>query len=169
MCRLDVSTKLYARCYQAKTGPKDRRERRDRRKRKRPKHRRERKIRAMRSDTPYTRWLRASRESAKDAEKARALMRKKDVGGFYRQVFRTMQKYIGVRFSMMPEGITEEIVDEKVGPAIKNAGVTEKIKSIFQECYLARYAPLELGEKDMKKTFEDLSAVIGSLNSITNL
>lgn len=124
----------------------------------------ERRIRLLRSDTPYTRWLRASRLSAENMEKAASLMRKKDVKGFYIQVFRTMQRYIGARFSVLPEGITEDIADQKIRPVIGDDEVAEEIKKIFRECHLVRYGMLEPGEKDMENTFSGMRSVLSVLN-----
>jgi len=129
----------------------------------------ERRLRKLRGDTPYTRWLRASRAAEKDVKKARALMKRKDNKRFYEQVFRAMQRYLGVRFSVLPEGITEELVEARVAAALGNDDLTGAIKGIFHQCYLARYSPFKEGGEEMVNTLDELDSVLERLNSIKEI
>ncbi|MDP8298577.1 MAG: BatD family protein [Candidatus Tantalella remota] len=118
------------------------------------------------NDTAYAGWIQASKEAAKDLTKARSLMRKGDPERFYDHVFRMTQRYLARRFCFAPGGITEEIVSSQIRLRIENGDIADAIESIFNDCYLSNYAPLEFEQSDMENTFRKVKKVITELNGI---
>jgi hypothetical protein len=122
-------------------------------------------ISLLETDTSYAGWLAASRRASKDMSEAKNLLRSNKGKEFYGHVFKMMQTYLGTRFSIPPEGITEQIVDDVIKYKMDNEDITEKIRGIFSDCYLGGYTQLEADKSDMKETFVKLKEVINYLNS----
>jgi len=119
----------------------------------------------IKTDEAYAGWLAASKEVRTDMLKARVLLRKGDPEEFFGHVFKTLQRYLGARFGISPEGISANIVEEVLHGKVEREDIPEKIKLIFMDCFKARYTPEGLSKVDMKKTFDRLKEVINYLNS----
>lgn len=105
----------------------------------------------LENNPQYAAMLRASKKAHKRIAKAEAFMKKGDVLAFYDAVFSVMQGYLGERALLPEEGITERIVDQI---SIKNLDedMPKKIKKIFADCYVAKYASADINEASMKDT-----------------
>jgi len=115
--------------------------------------------------SPYAARAGAIKAAAAGMAEARALMSRGRSEEFYGRVFRMMQEYLGMRFSIPTEGITEGIVDTVIAPRIESADITDRMRRVFHDSYLARYTTLDLDKNDMKKTFADVRQIITYLNS----
>ena len=122
-------------------------------------------ISLLEEDTAYAGWLAATRRAGSDMSKAKSLLRNNKGKEFYSHVFKMMQMYLGTRFSIPPEGITEQIVDDVIKHRIDREDIIEKIRGIFSDCYLGSYTQLEPDKSDMKETFGKLKEVVTYLNS----
>ncbi|MGB2650674.1 MAG: hypothetical protein WBD00_00510, partial [Candidatus Omnitrophota bacterium] len=122
-------------------------------------------ISLLEADTSYAGWLAASRRVSKDMSEAKNLLRSNKGKEFYSHVFKMMQTYLGTRFSIPPEGITEQIVDDVIKHKIDNEDIAEKIRGVFSDCYLGGYTQLKADKADMKETLVKLKEVISYLNS----
>ncbi|MBD3295868.1 MAG: hypothetical protein GF392_00685 [Candidatus Omnitrophica bacterium] len=91
--------------------------------------------------------------------------RKKDSDRFYETVFRLLQGYLGTRAGIAPGGITEQKAGVLLANRIKDPAVLDNIRKIYSECYLARYAKIYTGKKDMLVTFKALQQLIKKLDS----
>ncbi len=115
------------------------------------------------TDTRYARRLRAPGKAKKALQEASKLLGEGKTEAFFDAVFRTIREYLADRYHLPPGGITantiEEIAKEK---AIANE-VLAKIKQIFTDCDMARYAPSQFNQKQLETIFQDLKEVIDYL------
>ncbi len=124
-----------------------------------------RRIWIMTSDSEYAVFLRASSKAKRSLSIGKALMRQGKAREFYDLVFNMIQEYLGERFSLPVGSITEEDIDA-IGSEKDLGGIAEKIKSVFTDCYIARYTFLNISRGDMSGTFDKLTEVIDSLNNV---
>ncbi len=115
-------------------------------------------------DTPYGRLLRASKKAERGLQVSKKHLRQNDPFEFYRQLFTSLQEYIGIRCDMEPGGITEDIVERMLKDKIKDDEVFEYIYKIYSDCYFARYTELEIDKKDMLSTYKLAAKLIKRLN-----
>ena len=115
--------------------------------------------------SPYAARIGAIKVAASGLSEAKALMSRGGTEEFYGRVFRMMQEYLGMRFSVPAEGITEGIVDSGIASRMESADIADKMKKVFHDSYLARYTTLDLDKNDMKRTMADVREIITYLNS----
>lgn len=120
----------------------------------------------MKSDVRYARRIRASKEARKSVRKVKQFLDVGDPRNFYDQVFKTMQEYLGDKFHLPTGGITMNVVDEKLKSKNIREDILKKLKDIFIECDMARYAPSELGKDKMENTFNNVREVIECLEKV---
>lgn len=115
------------------------------------------------SDQRYARRLRAPNKARKGIQEIGLLLSQGKEAAFFDAVFKTMREYLADRFHLPAGGITantiEEITKEKAIPK----DVVDKIKSIFADCDMARYAPGELGKKQLEDILRNLKESIDFL------
>ncbi len=114
----------------------------------------------LKNDARYARLLAAPRKAREGIKSAGKMLEENNVPGFFDAVFETMRDYITDKLRIPPGNVTQNTVDE----ALKSIGVNEdtrgKIKSIFDDCDIARYAPSNFSKERMKAIFEDMRQVI---------
>jgi hypothetical protein len=112
------------------------------------------------NDPRYARSLSAPRKARQGLNKARAALVSGKVNEFYDIVFNTLQEYLGDKFHLASKGITVSIVDD----ILKSKGYPEellaKLKDIFRDCDMARFAPGQLRQEDMKVSLQKLEEAI---------
>jgi len=117
----------------------------------------------LKSDTRYARRLRAPTKAKKGIQESDKLLREGKTQEFFDAVFKTIREYLADRFHLPSGGITaitvEEIASEKGLPQ----EVLDKIKKIFADCDMARYAPGQFGQKELQDVFQALKEVIDYL------
>ncbi|MDD3088859.1 MAG: hypothetical protein PHT95_02810, partial [Candidatus Omnitrophica bacterium] len=118
----------------------------------------------LESDKPYAAWLKASRRARRDIAELNGLIREGAQGDFYDKVFRTMQEYLGIRLFTASAGISDDVIEVLRASGGISGEETGKIKTLFDECYMARYAPLKFDVEDMKNTYGSLKEIIGALD-----
>lgn len=115
------------------------------------------------TDERYARRLRAPAKARKNIQEVNKLLRQDKTEEFFDAMFKTIREYLADRFHLPTGGITattiEEIAREK---GIANE-VLEKIKSIFTDCDMARYAPAQFGQKRLEDIFQALKEIIDYL------
>ena len=115
--------------------------------------------------SPYAARIGAIKVASAGLAEARTLMSHGRSEEFYSRIFRMMQEYLGMRFSIPADGITEGIVDTEIASRIESADITDRVKRVFHDSYLSRYTTLDLDKNDMKKTFADTRDIVTYLNS----
>lgn len=111
----------------------------------------------------YAAMLRASKKARARFLNAENLLVQGKLPEFYSMIFNIMQGYLGERAVIPEAGVTAKILDEMAGSGI-SPDICEKIKKIFSECYMARYAAGGPGRGDMGKTLEEVKYVIDELD-----
>ncbi|MDD5771627.1 MAG: BatD family protein [Candidatus Omnitrophica bacterium] len=117
----------------------------------------------LRTDVRYARGLLAPRKAKAGILQANKYLDKGEVEKFYDTLFVTMQEYLGNKFHLSSKGITISIIDEY----LRKTGVTEeilyKLKDIFRECDMVRYASSQLSPQNMRDSLLKLEEVIDYL------
>lgn len=119
----------------------------------------------MSTDTAYASWIRASRKANSDIQTAKSFLRHGKSEEFYSHIFKMMQTYLGTRTGTPPGGLTEELAIKMLKEKIDVEELFETLRSIFSDCYQARYAPLEFDKEDMKETLNKVEEAIKYLNT----
>jgi len=123
-----------------------------------------RRIWILTSDSEYAVFFRASNNAKHSLSTAKTLMEQGKAVEFYGLAFNMLQEYLGERFSLPLGSITETDVDGFMGSKKDLKGISEKIKSVFADCYIARYTLLDISREDMAGTYKKLQEIIDYLN-----
>jgi len=91
---------------------------------------------------------------------AEKIIDKKDFEEFYTIIFRTLQAYLGDAFHIHHAGITADIIGNLLRSHYMKEDLAEKIKTIFAQCDMARYATFKFNRDDMKNTLVMMKEVI---------
>ena len=100
---------------------------------------------------------RKMRSSLKNSGK---IIDKVDSEEFYTIIFRTLQAYLGDAYQIHHPGITADIVENVLKSGGMKEDVAEKIKTIFAQCDMARYASFEFSREEMKETLVMMKEVM---------
>lgn len=115
------------------------------------------------TDERYARRLRAPAKARKGIQEVNRLLREGKTEEFFDAVFRTIREYLADRFHLSVGGITAITIEEMAKEKGVVNEVLEKIKSIFADCDMARYAPAQFGQKRLEYIFQALKEVIDYL------
>jgi len=114
----------------------------------------------LKSDIRYARKLRASKKARQGIRKVKRSFESDTPQKFYDEVFKTMQEYLGDKFQLPIGGITSQIVDQELKDRNINKDILSKLREVFSECDMARYALSQLDKNSMKLTFNKVREVI---------
>lgn len=112
------------------------------------------------TDIEYARRLSAPKKASKGIREAGRFMEKGRPAEFYDSVFKTLREYIGDRFHMASAGITADVIDNALKEKGIDGQVLGRLRNVFRECDMARYAPAGLDAENMTKTLNDLKEII---------
>lgn len=115
------------------------------------------------TDQRYARRLRAPAKAKKGIKEINRLLREGKTEAFFDAVFKTIREYLADRFHLPAGGITAITIEEIAREKGVTDEVLEKIKSIFADCDVARYAPAQFGQKRLEDIFQALKEVIDYL------
>jgi len=114
----------------------------------------------LRTDIKYARRLHASKRARAGIKGAQQSLRGQKIEEFYNNIFKTLQEYLGDKFHIPAGGITVNVVDEVLGTKKINKDILDKIRTLFTDCDIARYAPSEFGKSKMEETLKIIEEVI---------
>ncbi|MFV1975067.1 MAG: BatD family protein [Candidatus Scalindua sp.] len=115
------------------------------------------------SDIGYARRLAAPKKARKGIHKAEQYLNKESAQEFYDSVFKTTREYLGDRFHIPSGGITSDVVDNTLKARNIHDDILGKLRNIFKECDMARYAPSALTKANMEGTLKNLKEAIDYL------
>ncbi len=115
------------------------------------------------SDMGYARRLAAPRKAKKGIKQAEEYVRKNMTLDFHDAVFRTLRDYLGNRFHVPSGGITAEALDFVLAGKDIEQDILERMKNIFNECDMVRYAPSSIDEQRMHTTLKEMKEIIDYL------
>lgn len=121
-----------------------------------------RQILKIKSDSAYADKLKAPRVAKAGLRELERLLREEKPQEFYEGLFKTLQRYLGYKLHLPWRGITVEIVEMLEAKKIE-PGILEKVREIFSECDIVRFAPLEFDKDRMKRSLEALKEIIDYL------
>ncbi|MFH1752897.1 MAG: BatD family protein [Candidatus Omnitrophota bacterium] len=114
----------------------------------------------LKTDERYARHSSAPRKARAGLKEANRFLKERKSEEFYGAVFKTIQEYLGDRYLLATGGITANIVDELLkGKGLKDE-ILDKLRRIFADCDMARYAASQFGAKEMEETFRSLREII---------
>jgi len=117
----------------------------------------------LKTDLRYARRLLAPRKARAGILQARKYLDKAEARKFCDILFLTMQEYLGDKFHLSSKGITISVIDEH----LRKEGVTEevlaKLRDIFKECDMVRYASSQISRENMRDSLKKLEEVIDYL------
>jgi hypothetical protein len=119
--------------------------------------------RKLAMDVKYARQLLAPRKAKTGIFRARGFLEKGSVGEFYDTLFDVLQEYLGNKFHLPSKGITISIVDEQLKDKSISKEILAKLRDIFSECDMVRYAASQLTKENMQNALRSLEEVIDYL------
>ncbi|MDD5409171.1 MAG: BatD family protein [Candidatus Omnitrophica bacterium] len=117
----------------------------------------------LKTDVKYARGLLAPRKARIGIHQAKKYLDKADPQKFYDTLFTTIQEYLGDKFHLSSKGITISVIDEHLHKEGVPEQVLSKLRDIFRECDMVRYASSQLTQADMRDSLGKLEEVIDYL------
>lgn len=112
----------------------------------------------FKNDIRYARHFHAPKKARRGLAQLKQLLGQNNPEKFYEVLFKTIREYLGDKYHIPIGGITINIVDEVLKAKNIDQEMLAAVKTIFQQCDMARYAPLDFSSKQMQD----------SLNALTN-
>lgn len=122
-----------------------------------------RKNKRLKTDERYARRLSAPRKASAGLRAASKFLKLEKREEFYEAVFKTLQEYIGDKYHITSGGITADIIDETLKAKGLKEEVLERLRKIFSDCDMARYASSQFEVRQMENTYTDLRGIIDSI------
>jgi hypothetical protein len=117
----------------------------------------------LRTDLRYARRLRAPAKAKKGLREIGRLLAEGKTEAFFDAVFKTLREYLADRFHLPAGGITALTIEETAKEKGIASEILDKIRRIFADCDMARYAPGQFGQKQLADIFQALKEVIDDL------
>lgn len=114
----------------------------------------------LQTDVRYARALRASRKAKKSLAHLDHLLKTGQQSIFFDSVFKALQEYLGDKFHLPSAGITFNVVEERLVSLHIETELLNKIKTCFSACDAARYAPMNITQKDMVEILQRVREII---------
>lgn len=111
----------------------------------------------------YARRRRAPAEAKKGVQEAGRLLQEGKTEAFFDAVFKTIREYAANRFHLSSGGITALTLEELAEEKGIDAQVLNKIKKIFSDCDMARYAPAQFNQRQLESVYQSLKEIISYL------
>jgi hypothetical protein len=115
------------------------------------------------ADRRYARRLEAPAKARKGIKQIEKLLREGKTEAFFDTVFTTIREYLASRFHLPAGGITAITIEELAKEKSIASEVLDKIKMIFADCDMARYAPSQFSPKHLGDIFQGLKEIIDYL------
>lgn len=125
--------------------------------------------RKLREDSPFSRAYHASRKARTMMREAERYLKSGNSVLYYDTIYRALQGYLGIRYGVPVETVTEELIEHKIIPGDEGGKVSQDIKTVFFECYLARYTRYTHNKKNMADIFRLVERIISYLNGFGEL
>ena len=117
----------------------------------------------LRTDIGYARSLRARNAASKRLKGARKTINKNMVKEFYTEIYKAVIEYIADKLNIPHPSITKDLLGYK----LKEAGLSEdnidKVKTLFDDCDMARFASAGFTKIDMERTYKQAEGIIANL------
>jgi len=119
----------------------------------------------LKTDAAYARKLRAPKKAKQGLEQARQFMTPGQQKEFYDAVFKTLQDYFGNKFHLPGGSITVETIAGILKGNNKDF-VLERLRMVFSECEMVRYAAVSQDNLKMKEIFARTQEIIDAVERV---
>jgi len=120
-------------------------------------------INRLKTDIGYARSVRARSSASKRLKTAGKLINKNMVKEFYTEIYRAVIEYIADKFNIPHASITKDSLEEKLKEAKVGADIIDKVKVLFDDCDIARFASAGFTRPDMERTIKEAEGIITAL------
>ena len=117
----------------------------------------------LRTDIRYARSLRARGAASKRLKGAKKIMNKNRVKEFYTEIYKAVIEYIADKLNIPHASITKDSLEERLRNIGIDKEVIEKVKMLFDDCDMARFASARFTNDDMARTLKEAGEVINAL------
>ena len=114
----------------------------------------------MNRDTRYAHRAKAFKDMRREFFELKHKLKSNDSKAFYEVLFQTMQSYLGGKLYLPVAGLTFDMVESALKTKDADAGITNKIKNIFEVCDRAKFALSNADEFKMKDDMKELEEII---------
>ena len=114
----------------------------------------------MQTDLKYARGVSAPGRAKSGMRQVRYYLGQKNIQKFYDTLFDTLQEYLGNRFHLPSKGITISVIDEHLSREGVSEEILAKLRDIFRDCDMARYASVQLTGEHMQDSLKKLEEII---------
>jgi hypothetical protein len=120
----------------------------------------------IRTDRGYARLLKAPRRARSGMKKAKTLLDRGDLPGFYDAIQKTLEEYLGNKFDLPKGGVTSAEVSEKLILGGGGDDMVKKLKEVLSMCEMARYASSVSGTVDHLEVLEETRRIIDHVEKL---
>ena len=117
----------------------------------------------IQTDVVYARRLRAPKKARDGIEAAQKFLKADKQKNFYDTLHKTLQEYLGDKFHFPAAGVTPEVLEKKIKDHRMNEDILKKVRIIFDECEMVRYASVNLAQNKMGEDLKILQEIIDYL------
>lgn len=114
----------------------------------------------LKTDVRFARRLQAPRQAKAGLARAKHFLDQRDPRHFYDSLFRTLQEYFGNKFHLSSGGVTVEAIAAMVPQDQKSQEALTKIRQLFEECELVRYASVGTQPEQMNSALRRAEEII---------
>ena len=104
--------------------------------------------------------LQAPRQAKRGLHQARSFIQKGNQKDFYDCLFKTLQQYFSNKFHMPVGSITVDAVRNILRTKGLGDEVAEKIRDVFGQCEMVRYASAQLDKVKMDENYKSAAEII---------
>ena len=120
--------------------------------------------RRLKTDIGYARALRARGAASRRLKAARNILNKGMVKEFYTEIYKAVIEYIADKFNIPHASITKDLLEEKLKAKEIPEDAIDKVKELFDDCDMARFASVGFIKDDMSRTMKEAEDIIMSLD-----
>ncbi|MCX5687676.1 MAG: BatD family protein [Candidatus Omnitrophica bacterium] len=117
----------------------------------------------LRTDIGYARSLRARNAASKRLKGARKTITKNMVKEFYTEIYKAVIEYIADKLNIPHPSITKDSLAYKLKEVGVSEDIIDKVKTLFDDCDMARFASARFAKLDMERTIKQAESIITNL------
>ncbi|MFA5388149.1 MAG: BatD family protein [Candidatus Omnitrophota bacterium] len=123
-------------------------------------------VNRLKTDIGYARSLRARGSASKRLKGAKKIMAGNAAGEFYTEIYRAVIEYIADKLNIPHPSITKDLLEYRLKGSGVRDDVIAKVKILFDDCDMARFAPVKFSREDMENTLKEAEGIIMDLERI---
>lgn len=117
----------------------------------------------LKTDVLYARRFHAPKRAKKGLLQAKRLMGKEEQTVFYNVISKTLQEYLAGKFHLSSAGMTLDVIENIMRLKPINGEILGKIKAVFEECDMVRFASVNLDKERMATNYKKVEEIIDYL------